>query len=157
MTGAENDSLATDALTDAVIEVARHVADDEWGHPPRLYSLVTRTVLDTATVDLPENVRSAAPDALVPIEQDPLPDGEPEEVLAVIRWPADVSGCVLVTEGLIDDDAPGTDAPARQGRLTVGVLRDGDYACCLQLSGEDSLIVGRDLADNLVTALLGTL
>jgi hypothetical protein len=157
MTGAENDPLAADALTDAVIEVARHVVNDEWGQPPRLYSLVTRTALDTAAATVPENVQSAAPDALIPIEQDPLPDGEPEEVLAVIRWPADVSGCVLVTEGLIDDDDPGPDAAARQGRLTVGVLRDGDYACCLQLSEEENLIVGRDLADNLVTALLGTL
>jgi hypothetical protein len=43
MTGAENDSLATDALTEAVIEAARHLADAEWGQPPRLYALVRRT------------------------------------------------------------------------------------------------------------------
>jgi hypothetical protein len=159
MTGAENDSLAADALTDAVIEAARHVADDEWGQPPRLYALVRRADLEAAAPTLPETVRSAAADALIPIEQEPDDrlDGDPEEVLARIRWPADVAGCALVTEVLIGGDEPGADAAARQGRLTVGVLRDDSYACCLQLSGDESLIVSRDLADDLVTALLGTL
>ncbi len=87
----------------------------------------------------------------------PLPEGDPEEVLASIRWPDDVVGCVLVTGLHVDADDPGADAVGRQGRLTVGVMRDGDHACCLQLEGEDDLIVARDLADDLVTVLLGTL
>ena len=159
MTGADNDSRATDALTDAVIEAARHVADDEWGQPPRLYALVRRADLESAVATLPETVRSAAADALIPIEQeqDDRLGEDPEETLARIRWPADVAGCVLVTEVLIDGDEPGAEAAGRPGRLTVGVLRNDSYACCLQLNGDESLIVSRDLADGLVTALLGTL
>ena len=47
-------------------------------------------------------------------------------------------------------------AGRREARLTVGVLRDGHYACCLQLRGEEDLLVRNDIAVDLVTALLGT-
>jgi hypothetical protein len=125
-----------------VIEAARHVAGGEWGQAPRLYALATRAALDGLGESLPESVLSA-------------PD-----------WPADVAGCVLVTETLIDAglvadaDAGGAgpaEAAGRPGRLAVGVLRDGTHACCLQLRGADELIVRPGLADDLVTALLGTL
>ena len=45
---------------------------------------------------------------------------------------------------------------SREARLTVGVLREGRYACCLQLQDEQDLIVNNDMADDVVTALLGT-
>jgi len=157
MTGAGDDTLATGVLTDAVVEAARHAAQGDWGQPPRLYALTTRAALEAATETLPETVRSASGDALIPIEQDPLPDGDPEEVLASVRWPVGVTGCVLVTEVLIDADEPEADAAGRPGRLTVGVLRDGDHMCCIQFDGEADLIVAPGLADDLVTALLGTL
>jgi hypothetical protein len=144
-------------LTDAVIEAARHTADGEWGQAPRLYALATREALDSAGGTLPETVRSASGSSLIPIEQDPLPAGDPEEFLATLQWPDEVAGCVLTTDVLIDSGEAGGEPAGRQGRLTVGVLRDGGHACCLQLEGEAELIVAPGLADDLVTALLGTL
>jgi len=159
---------ALDALACAVVEAARHVAGGAWGQAPRLYVLATRAALDGTGESLPEPVLSAPEDALIPVEQDPLPDGDPGEALAAIRWPLDVAGCVLVTEVLIEAE-PGAEAGAgaesgagaavarRPGRLAVGVLRDGAHACCLQLRGDDELTVRPDLAGDLRTALLGTL
>lgn len=160
------DGPGLDGLACAVIEAARHVAGGEWGQAPRLYALATRAALDGLGESLPEPVLSAPEDALIPVEQDPLADGDPADALAAIRWPADVAGCVLVTEmvidpGLVADAGAGGAGPAgaagRPGRLAVGVLRDGTHACCLQLRGADELIVRPGLADDLVTALLGTL
>jgi hypothetical protein len=161
MTGAGNDvpavATATGTLVSAVIEAARHAAGGEWGQPPRLYALAERAAIGSLGESLPLRVNSADPDALIPIEQDLLPEGDPDEVLARIRWPADVAGCVLVTEIAIDADKDAAAADRRQGRLTLGVLRGGEYVCCLQLCGDDELIIGADLADDLVTALLSTL
>ena len=164
--GPGRDGLALGPLACAVVEAARHVAGGEWGQAPRLYALATRAALDGLGESLPESVLSAPEDALIPVEQDPLADGDPADALAAIRWPADVAGCVLVTEAVIDAglvadaDAGGTgpaEAAGQPGRLAVGVLRDGTHACCLQLRGADELIVRPGLADDLVTALLGTL
>jgi hypothetical protein len=157
MTDTGNGAAAAGVLTDAVIEAARHTADGEWGQAPRLYALATREALGSAGGTLPETVRSASGSSLIPIEQDPLPEGDPEEFLATIAWPAEVAGCALTTDVLIDSGEPGGEAAGRQGRLTVGVLRGGDHACCLQLEGEAQFIVAPGLADDLVTALLGTL
>lgn len=165
MTSTGDDELATeaagapvelDALTSAVVEAARHAAAGEWGEAPRLYALARKAALESLGGSLPESVVSAPADALIPVEQDPLPEGEPAEVLAGMRWPADVAGCVLATEVVVTGDSPGDEGDGRQGRLTVGVLRGGEYACCLQFRDDDELIVGADLADDLVTALLGT-
>ena len=164
MNGVTGDEPPMDALTAAAVETARHTADDAWGKAPRLYALAEKAELTRLGVDdLPEQVRSAPEDALIPLEQDPLPLGEPIEVLATIHWPAEVAGCVLVTEVKV---LPGSESWAaeypggRRARLTVGVLRESEeearYACCLLLDGDDVLRVGPDLADDLVTALLGT-
>jgi hypothetical protein len=161
----------TDELTSAVVETARHSAPEPWDQPPRLYALVRRAALASFDEHLPAGIKDAQPGSLIPIEQDPLPEGEPAEVLAGIRWPEEVVGCVLVTGVVIPDPGPdaSSDAAAgkhaaagrpeqRQGRLTVGILREPTdrYKCCLQLQGEEDLIIHEDLADELVTALLGT-
>jgi hypothetical protein len=163
-----DDDVTTDPLTAAVVEAARHAAGDVWGAPPRLYALALRASLNSSESNLPAQVGAARPDTLVPIEQDPLPEGIPAEVLAGIYWPPGVLGCVLVTEVVIEDESPaegcGTavdEAPQRHARLTVGVLRDGEkaahHACCVQQQGSDDLIITPDIADELVAALLGTL
>ncbi len=161
-----------DELTFAVAETALDANKRDWGLPPRLYALTRRSTLNSVDPeDLPGAVRDAAQGALIPIEQDALPEGEPAEVLARIHWPEDVEGCVLVTELVVLPPAARQQKPGevvaaeqwaskrkdgRKARLTVGVLRDGRYACCLQLSGEESLLDGDALADDVVTALLGT-
>jgi hypothetical protein len=173
MEGAIEDEPPTDALTSAVVETARHTADDDWGLPPRLYALAKRAELTRLAVAVPERISSAPDNALIPIEQDPLPEGKPLEVLASIHWPREVTGCVLVTEVTVLPPDPGDTAlnpddepwaarypSGRKARLTVGVLRESDqeaqYACCLRLEEDDALRVSPDLADDLVTALLGT-
>lgn len=174
MEGAIGDEPAMDALTAAVVETARHTADDDWGLRPRLYALAERTELTRLGVGLPEQVSRAPAGTLIPIEQDELPEGPPFEVLASIHWPSEVAGCILVAEVTVLPPITGDTVPAlgddpwaadrpdgRKARLTVGVLRETDqaahYACCLRLEGDDDLRVGPDLADDLVTALLGTL
>jgi hypothetical protein len=113
----------------------------------------------------------ARPGALVPVEQDRLPDGDLTTALAGVRWPADVVGCVLVTE--LAARPPGSaggalvDAPAaahwtsthpdgRPARLTVGVSRSGEHVCGLRIKGEDEMRVRNEMARDLVAALLGT-
>ncbi len=163
-----------DALTAAVVETGRHAAGKDWGQPPQLYALAKRAVLDPLSPGLPPEVRDASEDSLIPIEQDALPEGQPADVLASVHWPNEVAGCALVTEVIMlpqdaRKDAPdgqaatekwATDHPkGHKARLTVGVLRDGRYACCLQLHGEEELVIGESLSDatdDVVAALLGT-
>jgi hypothetical protein len=96
----------------------------------------------------------------VPVEQPSLPAGELDEVLSSITWPDDVLGCVLVielhvqfqTSGKVGLPAP----PARLARVAVGVLRDGRHSSSLHVEGDVELILGTDLADDIVALLLGT-
>ena len=147
-----------DALTAAVVETAR-LAADQWDRPPRLYALARRSDLGSMEPGMSQRAKEATASTLIPIAQDPLPEGEPTQVLASIQWPPSVPGCVLVTEVRI---LPSDDRhQEEQARLSVGVLRESGkavrYTCCLQKRGSDELIIGTDLADDLVTALLGTL
>jgi hypothetical protein len=147
-----------DDLTTVVVETAR-LAADRWEQPPRLYALARRSDLGALEPGMSARAKQAAPDDLIPIAQDALPEGEPIQVLAGIQWPPAVPGCVLVTEvSVIKADDP---QRQEQARLSVGVLREAEkaveYTCCLQKRGSDDLIIGTDLADDLVTALLGTL
>ena len=113
---------------------------------------------------------------LTPVEQDALPDGPLDEVLAGIGWPDEVVGCALAQEIVVlppeaeadlDDGADVAGRAAqhpqrREARLTVGVLRDGTSAALLRLRAtgpdeDDDLLTGPELAPNLVAALLATL
>lgn len=160
-----------DSLTFAMLEAEYHMARRGWGLPPQLYALIEKAVLIAAVQELAAEVRDARPGSLIPVEQEPLPEGDPIEVLASIHWPDEVVGCVLVTELVVlppgtEEEAPRDPVAAeqwasahpdsRQARLAVGVSRDGEYACGLRLHGEDDVQVGVELADDIVTALLGT-
>ncbi len=159
-----------DPLTTAVVEAERHAAGKGWGQAPHLYALAKKEAL-TLSRELAAQLSDAPDGSLIPIEQDPLREGEPAEVLASVHWPSEVAGCVLVTEIIVlppraEEEAPSEPAAAEQwaaghpdghqGRLAVGVLRDGQYSCCLQLRNEEALQVGTEIADDLVAALLGT-
>jgi len=121
--------------------------------------------------ELADGTGGARPDALVPVEQEPLPDGDLADVLAGIQWPADVVGCVLVTElaalppgnesdGPVGPPAPGewasTRPDGRPARLTVGVRKGGVHMCGLRVKGEDEMQVRNEMAAELVAVLLGT-
>jgi len=164
-------SYEMDPLIFAMLDAESHMARKGWGLPPQLYALATKTSLSAADQELAAEVQDARPDALIPVEQEPLPEGDPIEVLARIHWPHEVVGCVLVTELIVlppsaEEDAPSDPAAAeqwassrpdgRQARLAVGVSRNGEYMCGLRIKGENDVQVGAELADDIVTALLGT-
>ena len=167
-------------------EIEAHVAAAGWDRPPLLFALVRAAQLaadDPATAER-LGLDAASDDALVPIEQEPLPDGPLDEVLAQIAWPPEVAGCALAQEIMVlppsaedevDGGADGGDGAAdiaaaaahperRDARLVVGVLREspGTAAALLRLRGRDGeddsdLLTGPDLAPNLAEALHATL
>jgi hypothetical protein len=158
-------------LAHAVLEAESSRARDGWGKPPQLYALVAKAAFLRTEPDLAAEIGEAPEESLIPIKQEPLPAGEPLEVLAGVHWPDDVTGCVLVTELVVLPPQTAGQAPPdpdelerwarrqpgnRPARLAVGVSRDGDYACILRREGDDSVEFDPGLADDLVTALLET-
>ncbi len=164
-------SVARDLLLLAMLEAESHVDSKGWGQPPHLYALTETTSPGGADHELADEMRDARQDALIPVVQEPLPDGDLIDGLANIHWPEDVAGCVLVTE-LVDlpprsaEDAPidpvaagqwaSTHPDARPARLVLGVRRSGEHECGLRIKGEDDVQVRPELANDLVTALLDT-
>jgi hypothetical protein len=166
-------------LTDAMVEVERHVAAGGWDQPPQIFALVLTDDLIRAEPDFAEQVGLPVDEvpegALTPIEQEPLPDGPLDDSLAHIMWPAEVRGCCLVHEVVLlppeaeaemPDEADAlqyaaTHPDRREARVAVAVLRDGSRATAVRFRGpeqaEDELLVGDDLAPNLSEALLATL
>jgi outer membrane murein-binding lipoprotein Lpp len=160
-----------DSLELALREAESHVDRKGWGQPPHLYALAEKTSPIAADHELSAESQDARPDALVLVEQGPLPDGDLLEVLADIHWPEDVTGCVLVAELTAlpsrgEEDAPfdpvadeqwaSTHPDGRPARLAVGVYRNGAYACGFRTKGEDDVQVGTERADDFIAALLAT-
>ncbi|WP_131745543.1 PPA1309 family protein [Frankia sp. Cppng1_Ct_nod] len=158
-------------LTAVVLEVERHVADLGWDQPSQVYALADTSELIAREPTLASHIGDAASGSLTPVEQEPLPVGRLDEVLAGIGWPPEVLGCVLVTELVVlppsaEQEAPfeerdiefwAQNHPERQDvRLAVGVTRAGHHASCLRVRGDDELVVDPDLADSLVDGLLAT-
>ncbi|WP_239313685.1 MULTISPECIES: PPA1309 family protein [unclassified Frankia] len=158
-------------LTAVVLEVERHVADLGWDQPSQVYALADTAELIAREPALASHIGDTAPGSLTPVEQEPLPAGRLDEVLAAIGWPPEVLGCVLVTELVVlppsaEQETPyderdieiwAASHPERQDvRLAVGVTRDGQHASCLRVRGDDELVVDPDLADSLVDGLLAT-
>jgi hypothetical protein len=157
-------------------EIENHLAAAGWDRPPVLFALVRA---DRFLADDPETARrlgldQVAGETLTPVEQDELPEGPLDEMLAGIEWPAAVTGCVLSQEivflppeaeaGLTAEQAAARAAghpDRREARLVVGALRDGTTAALLRLreldGAEAELLTGPDLAPNLAAALLETL
>jgi hypothetical protein len=158
------------AIDVAVAEIEAHLHRAGWDQRPALFALVraaefARDEPETAAL---LGVSPDAGNALTPIEQEALPEGDIDKALARIAWPAPVAGCALSQEILIlppsaESDVEDVTSAAqhperREARLVVGVLRDGSSAAVLRLrDADDDLLTGPDLAPNLVTALLTTL
>lgn len=160
-------------------EIEAHVGQSGWDQRPTLFALVraARFAQDEPEAAARLGLADAPADALTPIEQEALPDGELDEVLARIAWPPSVAGCALSQEIVVlppaaeqalagtDDRELLTAATAhpdrREARLVVAVLRDGTSAAMLRLrqpdGGDDDLLTGPDLAPNLTAALVDTL
>jgi hypothetical protein len=162
-------------LTNIAVEIEQHVAATGWDQPPRLYALADTAELMEREPHLAPTLGSTQTGPFTPVEQDPLPEGELDQVLAELAWPDEVLGCALVNEVVmlpaeIAEMAPeGADEAEwiaahpgkREIRLTVAVLRGGARACCLRMRAadgrEDEILVGRDLVPNLADALVATL
>jgi hypothetical protein len=157
--------------------IEAHLSASGWDQPARLYALVDGAALAAAEPGLHLAVD---PGALVPVEQEPLPQDRPlDEVLAAVGWPPTVDGCALAVERLVlppsaeaglpggpgvagaDVVAAAQAHPDRQDvRLVVGVLRSGERACAVRLRGyeaDEQLVLDPDSAPALVDALLATL
>jgi hypothetical protein len=169
-------------------EIEAHVGASGWDRPPVLFALVRAGQL---AVDEPAALERLGLDglpgeALVPMEQPPLPDGPLDEVLGRLAWPDQVAGCALSQEivilppsadGHVDDPAAAARHPERrEARLVVAVLRGGGSGSVLRLraagtgpggpgaggsgasaSEPSELLTGTDLAPNLAAALHATL
>jgi len=178
-----HDVAVTDALTRAVLETERHVAEAGWDQPPRLFALVRTAALLQREPALaaqlgPASVAAARSDTdhLTAVEQDGLPSTSSlESILGRLAWGPDVDGVALAVERVVvppdaeRDLPPDAEAaveylaahPSRADvRLLVAVLRDGTHVCALRQRGHDeagSVAVGPDLVPGLVSALSATL
>jgi hypothetical protein len=163
-------------LEPALAEIETHLHAAGWDRPPALFALVraARFLADDPETGRRLGLDRVPGDTLTPIEQERLPEGALDEVLAGIAWPAAVDGCALSQEivllppsaedGLTAEEAAGRAAghpDRREARLVVGALRDGTTAAVLRLraadGAADDLLTGPDLAPNLAAALLATL
>lgn len=103
-----------------------------------------------------------APASLTPVEQESLPGSDLAEALAKIAWPDEVAGCALALEIIVDAGAqPGSadHTDHAEGRLVVGVLREGPPVCVLRWrhAPDGPLTESPDLAPELAAALRATL
>jgi hypothetical protein len=158
-TGTDDGVLELDPLTSAVVAVEQEVSGQGWSQAPRLYALTDRDKL--ARHGFGSEIADAPEGTLIPVEQKALPEGDLDDALSMITWPDDVLGCVLVTEVRVQVQPAGPPradpAPAQLARLAVGALRDGTWSSCVRVEGDEELILGSDVADDIVTLLLGTL
>jgi len=178
-----HDGSVSDTLTRAVLEAERHVAQQGWDQPPRLFALVRTAALLEREPGLrvhldPQSVAMsvADPSHLTAVEQDGLaPTSSIESVLGQLAWGPEVDGVALCVERLVvppdaerdlpQDTAAAIDQlaahPGRQDvRILAAVLREGAQQCAIRQRGHDeagSVAVGPDLVPGLVAALRATL
>ena len=182
-TRVRHDDPVTDALTRAVLETERHVAESGWDQPPRLFALVRTAALLRREPALaaqlgPASVAAARSDAehLTAVEQEGVPaTSSLESILGRLAWGPDVDGVALAVERVVVPPDAERELPADADaavdylaahpsradvRLLVAVLRDGSHVCALRQRGHDesgSVAVGPDLVPGLVSALGSTL
>ena len=167
----------TSPLQAVVGEVEGHVAEAGWDQPPQLFALVQTEQLLRAEPQLAQTMGLvvADPASLTPIAQEPLGPGPLDQQLASMVFGEEVLGVVLAHEVLVlppaaeaalaeveDPAAVAAEHPERREvRMVVGVVRGGGSACVLRLRGQtpeqDERVTGKDLAPNVVAALLATL
>jgi hypothetical protein len=166
------------ALSQAIIEIEKHVSSAGWDQPAQLFALVPTEELLRAEPQLAAELGADdAAQPLTPVAQGELPGGMDDEhlaeALARIEWPDGVSGCALVVERIVlpasvesglpdaESDAElarlaGSDPRRHEVRMVAGVLREGDRfgAVRLRTHDEDSAVLtGVDLVPTLCEVL----
>ena len=166
---------AIDPLTQAALEVERHVARAGWDQPARLFALVSTADLVAHEPGLRDTLGDPTANALSAVEQEGLDVADTvEALLAQIAWPDEVLGAAFAVErivvppeaesGLPSDPDAAVEAlaahPQRQDvRLLAAVLRTGEQICALRQRAhdEDHLVgTGTEIAPGLISALLAT-
>ncbi|MFI6292907.1 hypothetical protein ACIBEJ_15065 [Nonomuraea sp. NPDC050790] len=149
-----------DALTAAVIAAERDADAEGWDGSHRLYALADRdTYLDVAyPLDEPPDL---PPGTLVAIPLTPLGAAVPLLTeLTKVTWPADVRGCVLVTEVSAGADLVSGPRGRRirwgAAHLAVGVLRDGYHLSLLRFRDSPELRSASRAAGDVVSSLLAS-
>ncbi len=140
------------ALTRALLETERHVADAGWDQNPRLFALVRTQAVLARESGLQEQLSAAtlaaaAQDSghLMAIEQEGLPPtAHLESLLGGLAWGPHVDGVAIVVERIIVPPEAERDLPSdpqaaldtlathpqrADVRLVVAVLRDGQQQC----------------------------
>jgi hypothetical protein len=165
-------------LSQAVIEIEKHVSSAGWDQPAQLFALVPTEDLLRAEPQLAAQLGADdAAQPLTPVAQGELPGGMDDEhladALAQIEWPDGVSGCALVVERIVlpaavesglpdaESDAElarlaGSDPRRHEVRMVAAVLREGDRfgAVRLRTHDEDSAVLtGVDLVPTLCEVL----
>ncbi|MFI0411174.1 PPA1309 family protein [Actinomadura sp. 3N508] len=161
-------------LEEVVLDLERHSAEKGWDAAPSLYALVRSGALRQAEPGIADQLPTDL-DALVPVEQDALPElHDLEKALTGIVWPETVDGCALVIERVIlpadiEAEVPADPAeaeafvgnhPAREDvRMVIGVLRDGARLSAIRMRSHDSddaVLTGAELVRDLPEALAAT-
>ena len=151
-------------LIAALADIERHVSELGWDQPARLFALVETTTLLELEPQLRGRVAQTAEDALTA--------GDIATRLALLTWPATVTGCAIAMERaflpprfesqvpvdpeeaieFVNNHEARTDV-----RVVVGVLRDGArHGLARVLSNPDDLLGAEDLVPGLADALLAT-
>ncbi len=161
-------------LIACLADIERHVSENGWDQPARLFALVATHTLLEVEPQLKGRVPETAADALTAIEQDDFAAGaDVQERLQQIFFPDTVDGVAIAMErtflpaqfeGDIPDDPEAAAEFVMQHpektdvRVVVGVLRDGSqHGLARLVSNPEDLLGAADLVPGLTEALNRTL
>ena len=161
-------------LIACLADIERHVSDNGWDQPARLFALVATSTLLEVEPQLQGRVPETAPDALTAVEQDDFASGvDVLERLHQIFFPETVDGVAIAMERsflppkfedeIPDDPDDAVDFVMKHPektdvRVVVGVLRDGtQHGLARLVSNPEDLLGAADLVPGLTEALNRTL
>lgn len=161
-------------LIACLADIERHVGENGWDQPARLFALVGTAALLEVEPQLRGRVPETADDALTAVEQDDFASGvDVLERLDQIFFPASVDGVAIAMERTFlpakfeaeipKDPDEAVDYVMRHPektdvRVVVGVLRDGtQHGLARLVSNPDDLLGAADLVPGLTEALNRTL
>lgn len=161
-------------LIACLADIERHVSDNGWDQPARLFALVATSELLEVEPQLKGRVPESMDDALTAVEQDDFASGvDVLERLDQIFFPESVDGVAIAMERAFlppkfeaeipEDPEAAIDFvmhhPEKADvRVVVGVLRDGTrHGLARLVSNPDDLLGAADLVPGLTEALNRTL
>lgn len=161
-------------LIACLADIERHVSDNGWDQPARLFALVATSTLLEVEPQLKGRVPETAEDALTAVEQEDFASGvDVLKRLQQIFFPETVDGVAIALERTFlppkfedeipDDPEAAVDFVMQHAekidvRVVVGVLRDGtQHGLARLVSNPEDLLGAADLVPGLTEALNHTL